>query len=326
MSSDCSTLQPEMRILFLDTVHDHLASHLTRMDHECIDGCKLTREELLPQIADYDGIVIRSRIKLDKELLDAAKNLRFIARAGAGMENIDVEHAKMLGVQCFNAPEGNRDAVAEHAIGMLLTLFNHINTADIEVRKGQWLRESNRGVELLGRTVGIIGYGNTGQAFTKRLAGFGVLMYAHDKYEKGFSDDYVIETNLESIFQEAEVVSLHVPLTLETFHMVNDAFFEKLNNPVYLINTSRGAVVDTEALVRAIENGKVLGACLDVLEFEKFNFEQIENEEIPTALQYLIDSPKVILTPHVAGWTQESNAKIAHVLAEKIQMAYSEVH
>lgn len=242
------------------------------------------------------------------------------------MENIDVEHAKMLGIMCFNAPEGNRDAVAEHAMGMLLTLFNHINTADIEVRNGKWLREANRGVELLGRTVGIIGYGNTGQAFAKRLAGFGVLTYAYDKYRKSFADNVVIETNLESIYQEAEVVSLHVPLTDETHHLVNDGFFEKLNYPIYLINTSRGAVVDTEALVRALENGKVLGACLDVLEFEKFNFEQIENEEIPASLQYLIDSPKVILTPHVAGWTQESNAKIAHVLGEKIQQAFSKVH
>mgnify|MGYP002630652953 CR=1 FL=1 len=312
-----------MRVLFLDTVHEHLASHLTRMDYECVDGTELSREQVLQQIATYDGVVIRSRIKLDKELLEAAKNLRFIARAGAGMENIDVSYAKMLGIQCFNAPEGNRDAVAEHTIGMLLSLFNHINTADIEVRKGLWLREENRGVELLGRTVGLIGYGNTGQALAKRLAGFGVLMYAYDKYKKGYSDDLVIETNLQSIYQEAEVISLHVPLTLETYHMINDAFFEKLNYPIYLINTSRGAVVDTEALVRAIESGKVLGACLDVLEFEKFNFEQIENEEIPPAFQYLIDSPKVILTPHIAGWTQESNAKISHVLAEKIQQAYS---
>lgn len=293
------------------------------MDHECVDGTRLNREELLPQIADYDGIVIRSRIKLDKDLLDAAKNLRFIARAGAGMENIDVEHAKMLGIQCFNAPEGNRDAVAEHAIGMLLCLFNHISTADAEVRKGLWLREQNRGVELLGRTVGLIGYGNTGQAFAKRLAGFGVLLYAHDKYKKGFSDDQVIETNLESILHEAEVISLHVPLTPETFRMVNDAFFNNLKHPIYLINTSRGAVVDTEALVRAIKSGKVLGACLDVLEYEKFNFEQIENEEVPPAFQYLIDSRKVILTPHVAGWTHESHAKLSLVLAEKIQEAFS---
>lgn len=312
-----------MRILFLDTVHEHLASHLGRMDFECVDGTTLSRSELLTQIANYDGIVIRSRIKLDKEMLDAAKKLRFIARAGAGMENIDVAYAKMLGIQCLNAPEGNRDAVAEHALGMLLTLFNHIHTANTEVRKGYWLREENRGVELLGRTVGIIGYGNTGKAFAKRLAGFGVLVYAHDKYEKDFSNDAIVETNLESILQEAEVVSLHVPLTTETRYLVNDDFFAKLKHPIYLINTSRGAVVDTQALVRAIESGKVLGACLDVLEYEKFNFEQIENEEVPPAFQYLIDSPKVILTPHVAGWTHESNAKIAHVLAEKIQTNFS---
>ena len=315
-----------MKILFIDTVHVHLTSHLTRMDFECEDGSQLSRSEVLERIGAYQGIVIRSRIMIDKELLNAAKDLRFIARAGAGMENIDVEHAKMLGIQCFNAPEGNRDAVAEHAMGMLLNLFNRINICDREVRKGIWLREENRGVELLGRTVGLIGYGNTGQAFAKRLAGFGVLIYAYDKYRSSFSDALVVETNMESIYQEAEVVSLHVPLTQETQHLISDAFFEKLNNPIYLINTSRGPVVDTEALVRAMENGKVLGACLDVLEYENFNFEKIDTGKIPEALQYLIDSPKVILTPHVAGWTHESNAKMAHVLGEKIQKAFSKVY
>jgi len=314
-----------MRVLFIDTVHEHLASHLIRMGYVCEDGSALSREEILQTIANYEGVVIRSRVKFDKQMLDAAKKLRFVARAGAGMENIDVEHAKTLGIRCFNAPEGNRDAVAEHALGMLLSLFNRINIANQEVRKGLWLREENRGVELLGRTIGIIGYGNTGQAFARRLAGFGVLTYAHDKYRKGFSDTIVIETNLQSIFQEAEVVSLHLPLTAETHHLVNDDFFEKLNYPIYLINTSRGQIIDTNALVRAIKSGKVLGACLDVLEFEKFNFEQIENEEIPDSLQYLLDSSKVILTPHVAGWTNESNAKIAHVLGEKIQLAFSRV-
>lgn len=315
-----------MKVLFIDTVHEHLASHLTRMDFECEDGSSLSRDEILNCVSKYEGVVIRSRIKLDKELLDAAINLRFIARAGSGLENIDVAHAKLLGIKCFNAPEGNRDAVAEHAMGMLLSLFNHINTADLEVRKGIWKREENRGEELLGRTIGLIGYGNTGQAFAKRLNGFGVLMYAYDKYRKEYSDSHVVETNMESIFQEAEVLSLHVPLTEETHHLLNDEFFNKLHNPIYLINTSRGPVVDTDALVRALESGKVLGACLDVLEFEKFNFEQIENEQVPASLQYLLDSDRVILTPHVAGWTRESNAKIAHVLAEKIQLEFSKVH
>jgi len=314
-----------MLVLFIDTVHEHLAAHLERMDYQCVDGSSFSREEVLSAIDQYEGVVIRSRIKMDGELLDKAKNLRFIARAGAGMENIDVEHARMLGIQCFNAPEGNRDAVGEHAIGMLLTLFNRINLADQEVRKGLWRREENRGEELLGRTVGLIGYGNTGNAFAKRLAGFGVLAYAYDKYKKNFVDSLVIETNMESIYQEAEIVSLHVPLTDETRHLINDEFFEKLKSPIYLINTSRGPVVDTDALVRAIESGKVLGACLDVLEYEKFNFEQIENQELPDAMRYLLNSPKVVLTPHVAGWTRESNMKIANVLAEKIQLAYSEV-
>jgi D-3-phosphoglycerate dehydrogenase len=296
------------------------------MDFECVDGTLLSRHEILGIIHEYEGVVIRSRIKLDKEFLNAAINLQFIARAGSGLENIDVDHAKMLGIRCFNAPEGNRDAVAEHAMGMLLSLFNRIHTADREVRNGIWKREENRGVELLGRTIGIIGYGNTGKAFAKRLGGFGVLMYAYDKYQKGFSDELVIETNMESIFQDAEILSLHVPLTEETYHLLDDKFFERLKNPIYLINTSRGQVIDTEALVWAIESGKVLGACLDVLEYEKFNFEQIENREIPETLQYLIDSDKVIFTPHIAGWTLESNAKMAHVLAEKIQLEFSKVH
>lgn len=315
-----------MKVLFIDTVHEHLASHLTRMDFICEDGTYLSREDIIGCIADYEGVVIRSRIKLDKEVLNAGINLRFIARAGSGLENIDVDHAKMLGIKCINAPEGNRDAVAEHAMGMLLSLFNHLNRADREVRQGIWKREANRGVELLGRTVGIIGYGNTGRALAKRLGGFGVLMYAYDKYKKGFSDSFVVETNMESIFQEADIVSLHVPLTEDTYHLLDDKFFEQLKNPIYLINTSRGAVVDTEALVWAIESGKVLGACLDVLEYEKFNFEQIENQEIPDTLQYLLNSDKVIFSPHVAGWTLESNAKMAHVLAEKIQLEFSKVY
>ncbi|MFC2175790.1 NAD(P)-dependent oxidoreductase [Bacteroidota bacterium] len=315
-----------MRVLFIDTVHEHLATHLERMDYTCVDGTKMSRAEILAEINQYDGVVIRSRVKMDKEMLDSAKKLQFIARAGAGMENIDVEHARVLGVQCFNAPEGNKDAVGEHAVGMLLTLFNNIHIADRQVRDGKWLREENRGIELLGRTIGIIGYGNNGSAFARRLAGFGVLTYAYDKYKKNYGDANAVETNMESIFQEAEVVSLHVPLTKETHHLVNDEFFEKLNNPIHLINASRGAVVDTAALVRALESGKVLGACLDVLEFEKFNFEQIENEELPEAMHYLLNSSKVILTPHVAGWTKESNLKIACVLGDKIQSTFSDAH
>lgn len=313
-----------MRVLFIDTVHPYLESHLTRMGHGCVDGSQWKREEVLERANAFDGLVIRSRLKVDRELLDACGSLRFIARAGAGMENIDEEYAKQLGIRCINAPEGNRDAVAEHAMGMLLTLFNRINLADREVRSGLWLREENRGVELLGRTVGIIGYGNTGRAFAKRLSSFGTLVYAHDRYKENYSDEFVIETGLGSIFEEADVVSLHVPLTEDTIHMVNDEFFQRFHSPIYLINTSRGPVVDTAALVRAMESGKVVGACLDVLEYEGTSFEHLTEGETPEPLQYLLDSPRVILTPHIAGWTHESHMKISQVLMEKIQMAFPE--
>jgi D-3-phosphoglycerate dehydrogenase / 2-oxoglutarate reductase len=292
------------------------------MGHECIDGHKWSRKQVLEQLPQFDGIVIRSRIKVDREFLDANPDLRFIARAGAGMENIDEEYAKQLGIRCINAPEGNRDAVAEHAMGMLLTLFNRINTADREVRSGVWQREENRGVELLGRTVGIIGYGNTGRAFAKRLSSFGTLVYACDTLKKNYSDEYVIETGMGPIFEEADIVSLHVPLTEDTFHLVNDEFFQRFHNPIYLINTSRGPVVDTAALVRAMESGKVLGACLDVLEYERSSFENLNDDNLPEPLQYLLDSPNVILTPHVAGWTHESHMKLSQVLMEKLLMAF----
>lgn len=313
-----------MRILFLDSVHDYLWSHLDRMGWQCESDFESDRSAILNCIGDYEGIVIRSRLKLDAEMLLAAKNLKFIARAGSGMEGVDETTAKSLGIHCFNAPEGNRDAVAEHAIGMLLSLFNKINTADMEVRRGEWNREANRGIELLGRTVGIIGYGNTGYSFAKRLAGFGVLAYGFDKYKKNFADNYVIEVDMQTILDESEVVSIHVPLTEETHHMINDDFFNRLANPIYLINTSRGPVVDTEALVRAIENGKVSGACLDVLENEKSSFENMDEKELPSSIQYLLDSNKVILTPHVAGWTMESNIKLSQVLVEKIRRIFSD--
>jgi D-3-phosphoglycerate dehydrogenase len=293
------------------------------MGWQCESDYESDRSAILNCIGDYEGIVIRSRLKIDAEMLMAAKNLKFIARAGSGMENVDETTAKGFGIHCFNAPEGNRDAVAEHVIGMLLSLFNKINTADMEVRRGEWNREANRGTELLGRTVGIIGYGNTGYSLAKRLAGFGVLAYGYDKYKKSFADNYAIEVDMQTILDEADVVSLHVPLTEETHHMINDEFFNRLANPIFLINTSRGSVVDTEALVRAIESGKVLGACLDVLENEKSSFENLNGDEMPTSLQYLLDSNKVILTPHVAGWTMESNIKLSQVLLEKIRKVFS---
>lgn len=313
-----------MKVLFLDTVHDHLSNHLQRMGWQCDTEYSASHSEILEIIGEYEGIVLRSRIKLDSEMLYAAKNLKFIARAGSGMEGIDEDVAKGLGIHCFNAPEGNRDAVAEHAMGMLLSMFNRIHLSDRDVRKGIWEREQNRGTELLGRTVGVIGYGNTGYSFAKRLSGFGVLTYGYDKYKKSFADNFAIEVEMDVIFNEAEVISLHVPLTEETFHLVDDRFFDRLSNPIYLINTSRGPVIDTDALVRAIENGKVLGACLDVMEGERSTFENFGSGEIPESIQYLLDSEKVILTPHVAGWTIESNIKLSQVLVEKITRIFSD--
>ncbi len=305
-------------ILFLDSVHPALKDELKKFGCHCELDDKSSKEEIEKKIGDYDGIVIRSRIKIDAQLIDKATKLKFIARAGAGMENIDADYATKKKIKCINAPEGNRDAVGEHALGMLLSLMNNLNKADREVRKGKWLREENRGTELMFKTVGIIGYGNMGTAFARRLQSFSVMAFAYDKYKKNFGDDFIIEANMDAIFQEAEVVSLHVPLTKETEYLVNDEFIGRFHNPFYLINTSRGKVVNTEDLVKHLKSGKILGAALDVLEYESSSLEKLESRKIPEALKYLRESDKVIFSPHIAGWTFESNQRISLVLAEKI--------
>ena len=305
-------------ILFLDSVHPALSDELKKLGCHCELDEKSSKEEIEKKIGDYDGIIIRSRIKIDAALIDKANNLKFIARAGAGMENIDVDYATKKKIKCIHAPEGNRDAVGEHALGMLLSLMNNLNKADKEVRQGKWLREENRGHELMFKTVGIIGYGNMGSAFARRLNGFSVMAMAYDKYKKNFGDDFIIESNMDAIFEEAEVVSLHVPLTKETEYLVDDKFLSRFNNPIYLINTSRGKVVNTDDLVKHIKSGKVLGACLDVLEYETSSLEKLEPKDLPPSLKYLYESDKVILSPHIAGWTFESNQRISLVLAEKI--------
>lgn len=287
---------------------------------ECDDGTHLSKEEIWPIINEYDGIAIRSRFKIDKDFLEHCNRLKFIARAGAGMENIEVHVAEAKGITCINAPEGNRDAVGEHAIGMLLMLFNHLKRADAEVRQGIWKREENRGTELQGKTIGIIGFGNMGSAFAEKLRGFGVQILAYDKYIRIDQSVYpfVIQIALEKIFAETDILSLHVPLTAETNYLVNDHFLKQFKKPIYVINTSRGKVVDTNALVNQIKGGRVIGACLDVLEYESISFEQLAHANMPEAFQYLVQSEKVILSPHIGGWTHESNEKIARVLAEKI--------
>ena len=303
------------KVLFVDTVHPMLWEELEKEGFHCIEAYDLSKEVVKAISSDTYGIVIRSRFKIDAPFLDACQELRFIARAGSGMENIDEEFATSKGIACLNAPEGNRQAVAEHALGMLLSLFNTLNTADLEVRQGLWKREENRGIELNGKTVGIIGYGHNGSAFADVLSGFGVKLLAYDKYKSNYSEK-AIESDMQTIFDEADILSLHIPLTDETHHLVNDEFVQRFKKPFYLINTSRGQCVKTADLLDAMQDGKVLGVCLDVLEDEKTSFEKLENS---VDFQRLIQSKKVILSPHVAGWTKESKLKLAQVLLEKIR-------
>lgn len=307
-----------MNILFVDSNHPILHETLLQQGHTCDLNYTWTKEQIIAHIHLYDGVVIRSKIKLTKEIIDKAVKLRFIARAGAGMENIDVEYAESKGIACLHAPEGNRDAVAEHAVGMLLALFNNICRANNQVREGKWIREGNRGVELMGKTVGIIGYGNMGSAFAQRLKGFDVEVLVYDKYKQNFGNDAIIETDLQTIFDKADIISLHTPLTDETHYMVNNAFINSFKKNIYIINTARGKSLNTADLVANMQSGKVLGACLDVLEYEAVSFENLDASELPAPFQYLIKSDKVVLTSHIAGWTHESNEKIAKVLACKI--------
>jgi D-3-phosphoglycerate dehydrogenase len=284
----------------------------------CHHDYKSSSAEIALRISDYTGIVIRSRFPVDEKFLSAASQLKFIARAGAGMENINVEFAKSRGIELFNSPEGNRDAVGEQAIGMLLMLLNHLKKADSEVRKGIWLRAENRGTELSNKTVGIIGYGQMGSAFAQKLSGFGCRILAHDKYINDFGNELVQEVSLDELKQQSDIVSLHLPLSEETNYYVDENFINSCAKNFYLINTARGKNVKTSALVAALKSGKVLGACLDVLEYEKSSFENINTTNLPEDFKFLIDSELVILTPHIAGWTHESHEKLSRFLGDKI--------
>jgi len=307
-----------MKVVFLDSVHEVLAERLSAAGFTCLFAWKLDKAACLEAIHDAVGIVIRSRFTMNEDILKHAPVLKWIARSGAGMENIDMAYCNSRNITLYNSPEGNRNAVGEHALGMLLSLFNKLHTADRDVRTGIWDREGNRGVELDGKIVGIIGYGNNGSAFAKKLRGFDVRILAYDKY-KSISDDEVVEsTSLEHIFQYADVVSFHVPQNEETMHYLNADFIQSMQKPFWLLNLSRGKIVDTAALVNGLQSGKVLGAGLDVLEFEKTSFESFFEQELPPAFAYLLQSDQVILSPHVGGWTQESYFKLSNVLADKI--------
>jgi D-3-phosphoglycerate dehydrogenase / 2-oxoglutarate reductase len=307
-----------MRILLADSNHPVLHETLLAAGHSCDLYWDKSTGELLLMLPEYDGLVIRSRFRITSEILSTCKKLKCIARVGAGMENIDLDAAGKLGISCVSVPEGNRDAVGEHAIGMLLMLMNNLKKADAEVRKGIWLRKENRGYEINDKTIGIIGYGNMGSSFAQKLAGFGCKVLAYDKYKEVISHAHVAAATMEQIFSEADILSLHVPLTEETSYLVNSEFISAFKKPVYLINTARGKCLDTSALVDAISSGKVTGACLDVLEYESVSFEAIGTAEIPEPLKFLINSDKVILSPHIAGWTHESNYRMSRLAAEKM--------
>ena len=306
-----------MKVLFVDTVHSLLWKGLTKNGYECVEGYDLSKEEIQQIVSDFHGIIIRSRFNIDSTFLDACNNLKFIARSGSGLENIDVHYAEQKGIKCFNAPEGNAQAVAEHALGMLLSLFNNLNKVDSEVRSGIWKREENRGHELSGKTIGIIGYGNNGSAFAKVLQGFGCTVLAYDKYLESFNTNWAEQVELQVIFQKADVLSLHIPLTEETTFLFNDEYLGNFKKPIYLINTSRGKCVDTKTILRGLKSKKISGACLDVFDFEKTSFEQIKKSE---ALKELISTDKVILSSHIAGWTFESYERLSKILLSKILM------
>ncbi|MAZ93853.1 MAG: hypothetical protein CMF58_05485 [Lentimicrobiaceae bacterium] len=303
------------KILFIDSTHTELIIMLEEQGFICESFSNFSRDEYKKIVLGYVGIVIRSKVKLDADFLQHCHNLRFIARVGAGMENIDVAYAEKRNIICLNAPEGNKDAVGEQALGMILALFNRIIVSDREVREGKWIREGNRGIELGNKTVGIIGYGNTGSAFAKKLAGFGVKVISYDKYKTDYSDNYVLESTMEKLFDECDIVSLHTPLTDETQDLVNNDFLESFRKNIYIVNTSRGKILNTADLVSALDRGKVIGACLDVIEYEGLSFEDVN---IPKEFKELIKNNNVILTPHIAGWTHESNHKMALTIARKI--------
>ena len=303
-----------MKVLIIDIIHEVLKKTFEKNGHECVDLSLKSDQEVLNKLPWAEILIMRSRMSITNDLLQDCGNLKIIGRVGAGLEHIDLQAAALNGIKVLSSPEGNRQAVAEHALGMLLSLFNKISKSDTEVRAGHWMRKENQGIELHGKTVGIFGFGNTGSAFAQILSGFGVNILAYDKYKTGFS----FECSMERIWNESDVVSLHLPMTRETEQLVSELWLSKFQKPIYLVNTSRGALVKTDHLLDGLDQGSVLGACLDVLEFETENLKMPNHDELPGLAKRLFANPKVVLTPHTAGLSEQSYFKLSHFLADKI--------
>jgi len=310
-----------LNILHLDSNHPLLLDQLNELSYTNDEDYTSSKSDIENKIQEYDGIVLRSRFTIDKQFLDKATNLKFIGRVGAGLENIDCEYAAKKGVYLISAPEGNRNAVGEHSLGMLLSLFNKLNKADSEVRNGKWLREENRGIELDGKTVGLIGYGNMGRSFAKKLQGFDVTVLCYD-LKPNVGDENCTQVSLNELQEKADVLSLHTPETALTTNMIDTDFINQFKKSFWLLNTARGKSVVTKDLVEALKSEKIFGAGLDVLEYEKASFENLFSTQMPEAFKYLINSEKVILSPHVAGWTVESKEKLAQTIVDKIKLKF----
>ncbi len=313
-----------MKILHLDKNNSLLIEQLTKAGYKNEEDYTSSKSDIEQIISGYDGIVIRSRFKFDRTFIDAGTNLKFIARVGAGLESIDIPYAESKGITLISAPEGNCNAVGEHTLGMLLSLFNKLNKADFEVKKGKWNREVNRGIELDGKTVGIIGYGNMGKAFSKKLQGFDCKVICYD-IKEDVGDKNATQVSLITFQKEVDVVSLHIPWTPLTNRMINSDFINQFSKPFWLLNTARGKSVVTSDLVLALKKGQLLGAGLDVLEFEKSSFESLFSNKIPASLSELLSMENVILSPHIAGWTIESKEKLAQVIVDKIVHKFKEI-
>ncbi len=312
-----------MKVLLLDSNHPLLKKGLESLGFHCDEDFTSSKKVIEEKIHNYDGIVIRSRFSIDNTFINKASNLKFIARVGAGLENIDITYAQEKDIHLIAAPEGNRNAVGEHTLGMILSLFNKLNKADREIRQGKWLREDNRGIELDGKTVGIIGYGNMGKAFAEKLKGFDVNVICYD-IKTNVGDKNALQVSLQKLQKEADIISLHTPETPLTINMVNTDFINAFTKPFWIINTGRGKSIITEDLIIALKSGKILGAGLDVLEYEKSSFENLFlDDNLPEAFQYLINANNVLLSPHVAGWTVESHQKLAQTIVDKVQLIFS---